>query len=60
MEVIILADSWLLDGNCSVCRRQNYCHTQCKANKSREAANLRKAIMQAVVDGYKVLHKEDK
>ena len=55
-----MADSWMTDGNCDNCRRKNYCSTQCKANKSREAANLRKAIMQAVVDGYKVLHKEDK
>lgn len=55
-----MADSWMTDGNCDNCRRKNYCSTQCKANKSREAANLRKAIMQAVVAGYKVLHKEDK
>ena len=27
------ADQWLSGGDCSKCRRQNYCHKQCKANE---------------------------
>ena len=30
-----MADSWLTDGNCDVCRRRNYCHTPCKRSKVR-------------------------
>jgi hypothetical protein len=28
-------DRWLIDGDCSKCRRKNYCHTTCKKCKQR-------------------------
>lgn len=29
-----MADSWLIDGNCEVCRRKKYCKTECKKTQS--------------------------
>ena len=33
-------EQWLKDGNCKICRRNNYCNTQCTKNKRREKAEM--------------------
>lgn len=42
-----MADSWLIDGNCEVCRRKNYCSTECK----RHRVNRKRSIYNAVMSG---------
>lgn len=28
-------EQWLLQGNCNLCRRKNYCNTTCKAHRNK-------------------------
>lgn len=42
-----MADSWLIDGNCEVCRRNNYCSTECKIHRAKRKRNLYNAVMSA-------------
>lgn len=37
-------DRWLIDGDCSKCRRKNYCHTTCKKSKERMYAVASKTL----------------
>lgn len=36
-------EQWLLNGKCSICRRKNYCKTQCKKSKQHHDAVIRGA-----------------
>ena len=40
-------ERWLSDGNCKLCRRNKYCHTQCKKNKERMQAEIYHSINNA-------------
>lgn len=42
-----MADSWLIDGNCEVCRRKNYCKTECKKHRVRRKRSIYNALMSA-------------
>ena len=35
-----LMDQWQLDGDCSKCRRRNYCKTDCKKQKDNQRARM--------------------
>lgn len=37
-------DRWLIDGDCSKCRRKEYCGTECAASKRRTYGYLMEAI----------------
>ena len=37
-------DSWLIDGNCTNCRRNTYCSKDCKKHKERMYGVLRSMI----------------
>ena len=39
-------DRWLIDGDCSKCRRDPYCSKQCKKSKEAVRAAVRKIIME--------------
>lgn len=41
----IVADSWLIDGNCDNCRRKNYCSKPCKKANSRRKNALYNDVM---------------
>lgn len=40
----VLNDQWKSGGQCSHCRRTNYCKTQCRANRMAIQAMTRKII----------------
>lgn len=40
----VLNDQWKSGGQCSHCRRTNYCKTQCRANRMAIQAMARKII----------------
>lgn len=42
-------DQWKLNGNCDKCRRKEYCHTRCGANKRGTRALLNR-IGDAIID----------
>lgn len=42
-----MADSWLIDGNCEVCRRKKYCSTECKKHRISRKRSLYNAVMSA-------------
>ena len=37
-------EQWKLDGNCSICRKEKYCGTSCKAHIDRLAQEIRAAF----------------
>lgn len=43
-------EQWLLDGNCNICRRKNYCKKDCTKRARATAAWLRGAV-KGVLDG---------
>lgn len=45
------SEQWLLDGKCTMCRRQSYCSTKCKAYKERQDYELRCAVSRALFRG---------
>lgn len=40
------SEQWKLEGDCSLCRRKDYCKTDCKAHKE----YINKIIKQSLVD----------
>lgn len=40
----MLSDQWKRGGICAMCRRRDYCKTQCRANRIYAAARLREYI----------------
>ena len=42
-----MEDSWLIDGNCVVCRRKKYCSTECKKHRVNRKRSLYNAVMSA-------------
>ena len=42
-----MADSCLIDGNCEICRRKNYCSTECKKHRAKWKRGLYNAVMSA-------------
>lgn len=40
-----MQDSWKIDGNCEICRRKNYCKTECKKHVIREERKAYNAVM---------------
>lgn len=42
-----MADSWLIDGNCEVCRRKNYCKKECKLHRVNWKRSLYNAVLSA-------------
>ena len=46
------SDQWLLDGDCSVCRRRNYCNKQCKSNVRRRRDAVTGAIVSMAAKVY--------
>lgn len=43
-------DSWKIGGDCSVCRREKYCHSQCRENKKRVAFIARQAYEEKITE----------
>ena len=37
-------DRWLIDGDCSKCRRKEYCGTECAASKRRTYAHIMEMV----------------
>lgn len=51
-------ERWLTDGDCSKCRKANYCSKDCKAHNNRLGDIMRKAFMDVMEEknqGYKKL-----
>lgn len=46
-------EQWLLDGKCSICRRKNYCNTQCTKSKHRQNALIHGAVFNAMMNVFK-------
>lgn len=44
---INMADSWLIDGNCEVCRRKNYCKKKCKLFQVRASRTFYNQMLKA-------------
>ena len=38
------SDRWLIDGDCSKCRRKNYCKKSCTKNKRRIQRNMQMIV----------------
>ena len=43
-------EQWLLNGDCSICRRRNYCKKECTKRARATAAWLRRAVKGALDD----------
>lgn len=43
-----MADNWKTDGNCSECRKQNYCGNPCKAALIRRQEEIQHLIKQGI------------
>lgn len=41
-------EQWLLDGDCSICRRKNYCKKECTKYSRNKAAFIKSAVISAV------------
>jgi radical SAM protein with 4Fe4S-binding SPASM domain len=41
-------ERWLTDGDCSKCRRKEYCGTECTASKRRTRAELLRLIREKI------------
>lgn len=46
-------DRWLIDGDCTLCRRQEYCSKPCTLKKRRTKAAAMKVLGEALPDGFK-------
>lgn len=50
------SEQWLLDGKCTMCRRENYCTKACKAYLNRRDLEMReafsRALLKAMTGGY--------
>lgn len=44
-------EQWKLDGNCKLCRRKNYCKTQCSKSKKSEQNAIRNALINTFFRG---------
>lgn len=54
MENIPISDQWKLEGECSKCRRANYCSKDCSAVKKRKT----KIVQQAYFDFMEEMERE--
>lgn len=45
-------EQWLSDGNCSICRRANYCKKDCKAYKNRKFGIIKQAYQDVLEKQY--------
>lgn len=45
-----MADSWKTDGDCSVCRRQNYCSKTCTKARHRMEKDLRAKALELILN----------
>ena len=43
-------EQWLAGGDCDICRRNKYCHTQCKANKQFQYEQISAVVSKMFVD----------
>lgn len=43
-------EQWKLKGQCSICRRKSYCKRQCKANKETFTAELKKKVINKLLE----------
>lgn len=48
MENINQANQWELNGECTKCRRKNYCHKDCTAKRKRDQEIIKKIVGQAL------------
>lgn len=44
------SDQWKLSGICQLCRRQSYCKTQCKANRTQLKSYAGDMVRQVIMD----------
>lgn len=42
------SEQWKLKGQCSICRRKNYCKQQCRANKENFTAELKAEVIKKI------------
>ena len=49
MSIVPETEQWLLRGDCSVCRKRNYCSKPCRVRSNYEDAQFRK-IMNSAMD----------
>ena len=47
-----MTDSWLIDGNCSSCRRAEYCSNECKLHKELREKELRDLVLSRTGFGF--------
>lgn len=52
---IPVSDQWKLEGNCSICRRKNYCQRRCTANHRRTNAMISGHVIKAMGPVFSVL-----
>ena len=45
------SEQWTLEGNCEICRRNNYCNNACKKAKSRSQREMRQAFYSTFARG---------
>lgn len=50
-----MSDSWMTDGNCELCRRNDYCKKECKKHKERKTRRLYCSIPVALGAYYRTL-----
>ncbi len=50
------SEQWLLDGQCGICRKKNYCSKPCRACKDRREFEVRRMIASAM---YQVIGGQD-
>lgn len=43
-----MTDQWIDGGECNKCRRRNYCKSQCKKAREREAYKLNQCISETL------------
>ena len=43
------SEQWRLKGQCSICRKKNYCKKQCKANKETFTAELKAEVIKKIL-----------
>ena len=57
MENIPVTDQWKLGGDCSKCRRANYCSKDCTATKRRKDQIIEQAYRDVLHEKYPELEK---
>lgn len=50
-------EQWKTDGNCTECRRNNYCKTTCSAHKGRMNKIVQEAYIKVMAEKYPELNK---